>query len=84
MTKTAIRTKIAAADAATTKVIDHAINASELLGRSITYNGFGIIADVSSTRSRLYDAKEQIEKALAAMNATDWPTSQELDYLENA
>lgn len=84
MSKTAIRNKIAAADKATDTVLGAADRARDLVSTGIRYNGHGILCDTLSVYSRLHDAKLELEKAMATINTTAWPTNAEYDLVENA
>jgi hypothetical protein len=72
--------KIIAASKATDVVLAAYSNAVRSLNGSLHYNGYGVLADVSMVRSRLFDAKAQIDKALAAISGCSWPT--DTDYGE--
>lgn len=71
------RTKIAAADKATTDIIDHWHRAAQILEGGVTYNGHGVIADPSLFHGRLSDAKKALEEAMKIYHATSWPTREE-------
>jgi hypothetical protein len=74
------RQKINAASKATDVVIEAYHNAARSLNRSVHYNGFGVLADVSMVRNNLFEARDEINKALSAISGCSWPT--DADYGE--
>lgn len=81
-------TKIDSAESATKKVQHHAFHAAQVLregvdGR-IMVNLYGIFTDPSKRGSDLRIAREEIDKALAIIEATRWPKDADYDEAERA
>jgi hypothetical protein len=74
------RAKINVASKATDVVLEAHQKAARFLAGSVHYNGFGVLADVSMVQGRLFDAKSEIDKALAAIRGCKWPSNE--DYGE--
>lgn len=66
----------------TDAVVDAVTEASRFVGRDIWTNGYGILADHSSVRSNLVEARNRIEAALKAINEAPWPRDADYDALE--
>ncbi len=75
--------KINAAEATTTRVEEHALRAAQLLKEGvdgqIILNAYGIFIDPRKRRSELRIAREEIDKALALIEATSWPSDADYD-----
>lgn len=65
-------------------VVDAVTEASRFAGRDIWMNGYGILADPSSVRANLAEARKHIDAALKALNETQWPRDADYDALEAA
>lgn len=80
--------KINAAEAATRKVQDHAFKAAEVLRKSydgrIMVNAYGILVEPDKRGSDLRIARDEINKALSILEATNWPTDSDYDAAERA
>lgn len=75
------RPKITAAAEATDVVLEAYDKAQRRLSGSVHYNGYGVLSDVSMVQSRLFEAKDEIDKALKAISGCRWPTND--DYGED-
>jgi hypothetical protein len=63
---------ITKAVAASAQVFDLIETAHGQLSLNVAHNGYGIIADPSTVRSRLSDARTTIANAIALMDKIDW------------
>jgi hypothetical protein len=71
-----------AADASSTIIDAMDTAARHLWTGDRCFNGYGVLPDPSSVYGRLYDAKAQIDKAMAAYRATTWPTNADYEAAE--
>lgn len=78
-TKQEAHTKISAAEVACGLVQEKWGAAEQALSGSVSVNGFGIYHDRFSLRSKLLDARENINEALKALDAVEWPTDADYD-----
>lgn len=83
--KVALTRKLNLAAKASGTIVDAMDRAHSLLQTgSRPFNGHGILPDRSFIYGQLHDAKLEIDKAMAAYKATEWPTKNDYDAAEGA
>jgi hypothetical protein len=78
--------KIRHADQVTDEILALVVEARDHLQTAFTgrvLNGFGIFADVSAMRRRLYLARDALTRAGVLVAATDWPNDRDYDNQTN-
>lgn len=80
-TKEQAQEKIRAAADASSNVRDAWEAADDALNRNpgSWVNGCGVLFDHHARRNQLLEAKEQIDRALKELDATQWPTNADYD-----
>jgi len=78
-TKQEAHVKISAAEVACGEVQEKWSAATQALAGSVSVNGFGIYHDRFALRSKLMDARANIDDALKALESVEWPTDADYD-----
>ncbi|MEI7429269.1 MAG: hypothetical protein WCL27_02360 [Betaproteobacteria bacterium] len=78
-TKKEVHAKISAAEVACGKVHDKWSAAAQALSGTVSVNAFGVFRDRIELRSKLIDARANIDEALKVLDAVDWPTDADYD-----
>ena len=73
--------KLNLAEKATSKAFKASAAAYAILTTLPSVNGYGIVSDVYTLRSRFLEAQNHIKAALEAINDVDWPTNADYDHL---
>ncbi len=80
-TKQEVMQKIVAAEQGCHKVNDATEKVVRALRQGFNTNGFGIFHDRIAVQNSLLLAREQINAALAVLDAIEWPSDKEYDQV---